>query len=304
MRIYRILELEEPTKGGYILLSAPDRAAELHEHLVTCPKHGYSQYSRWGDGGTEVVTLSDGTQYTIATGDRDCSSSVSNVWGLALNLGTYIPGATYTGNMRYGFTKTGLFEWHPWGDGYSAKRGDIYLNETHHTCMALGGNKISQFSRSEKLSIDGVEGDQDGLESRIQDFYIYSRGWGGILAYVGPDDAGIQKEDKKEDYDMTECVINIPKSDDMASNIMVYVCGDQIHDIPDPEALKYLNEVYKAVHGKDIPTFELEGSRSIPAFQRFLSVIRGGVPDPSIYPAVDLLGGRSTNRACGCKGTE
>lgn len=285
------------------MLNAPDRAAEIHEHLCTCPKHGYSQYSRWGDGGTEIITLSDGSRYTIATGDRDCSSSVSNAWGLALGLGTYVPGATYTGNMRSAFVKTGYFKWHRWGDGYRAKRGDVYLNESFHTCMAQGNGKISQFSRSEKHSIDGVEGDQDGLESRIQDFYIYSKGWDGILEYIGPMDAP-EPEKKKED-DMTECVISIPKSDDMVVNFMVYVCGDHIHDIPDTEALKYLNEVYKATHnGKDIPTFEMSGSKEAPAFQRFLSVLRGGVPDPSIYPAIDMLAGRSTNRADGNKGVD
>lgn len=277
------------------MLNIPEKAAQIHEHLVTHSSHGYSQYSRLGDGGSETFTLSDGTPITLATGDRDCSSSVIDAYQKA---GVNVK-ATYTGNMRRGFLETGLFTWHPWGDGYQAKRGDIYLNETHHTAMCLGNGKLSEFSRSEKYSIDGVEGDQDGWESHIRNFYIYSHGWDGVLAYTGP---MFTKE--SEDDEMTECVINIPKSDDMAANFMVYICGDRIHDIPDPEALKYLNAVYKAVHGKDIPTFEMSGAKASPEFQRFLSVLRGGVPDPSIFPAVDMFGGRSANRACGNKGTE
>lgn len=34
-----------------------ERAAQIMEHLCTCPNHGYSQYSRWGDGTTETITI-------------------------------------------------------------------------------------------------------------------------------------------------------------------------------------------------------------------------------------------------------
>ena len=37
--------------------------------------------------------------------------------------------------MRSVFTSSGLFDWHPRGDGYIAQRGDIYLNEGQHTAM-------------------------------------------------------------------------------------------------------------------------------------------------------------------------
>ena len=167
------------------MLSYPERAAQIQEHLCTCPSHGYSQYSRWGDGGTETVTLSDGSRVEIATGDRDCSSSVCDAWEHALPGST--GGATYTGNMRRGFTESGCFVWHPWGDGYEPKRGDVYLNETHHTEMYLGGGKMGGFNGSELGTIDGAEGDQTGRESRIKDVYVYSHGWDGILEFVGGD---------------------------------------------------------------------------------------------------------------------
>lgn len=279
------------------MLGYAEKAAQIMEHLCTHSSHGYSQYSRLGDGGTETITLSDGETVKLATGDRDCSSAVINAYQKAgINVN-----ATYTGNMRSGFTKTGYFTWRRWGDGYQPKRGDIYLNETHHTAMCLGNGKLGEFSRSETYSIDGVEGDQDGWESHIRDAYVYSHGWDGILQYTGPETLDDPKEEEDE---MTECVINIPKADDMAANFMVYICGDQVHDIPDTESLKYLNAIYKAVHGKDIPTFELSGSKDAPAFQRYLAVLRGGVPDPSFFPAVDMFPGRSANRAAGCRGTE
>lgn len=280
------------------MLSYPERAAQIMEHLVTCASHGYSQYSRQGDGGTEVVRLSDGSTVTIATGDRDCSSAVCDAWERALPGST--GGATYTGNMRRGFTESGCFTWHPWGDGYQPKRGDVYLNESHHTEMYVGGGKLAGFRGSERGTIDGAEGDQTGRESRISDVYIYSRGWDGILAYTGPE---VQSEEEEDD--MTEILINIPKSDDMAANVTVYVCGDQVHDIANPEALKYLQKVYSAAHGgKDMPVIELSGSREAPEFQRFLQAIRGGIPSTSIFPAVDMLAARSAERADGNDGTE
>ena len=279
------------------MLSYPERAAQVMEHLVTCPSHGYSQYSRQGDGGTEVVTLSDGSTVTIATGDRDCSSAVCDAWERALPGST--GGATYTGNMRRGFTESGCFTWHPWGDGYQPKRGDVYLNETHHTEMYIGGGRLAGFRGSERGTIDGVEGDQTGRESRISDVYTYSKGWDGILAYTGPE---IQGEEEDE---MTEILINIPKSDDMAASVTVYVCGDQVHDIADPEALKYLKKVYSAAHGgKEMPFIEMSGSRKEPEFQRFLQAIRGGIPSTTIFPAVDMLAARSAERADGNDGTE
>lgn len=279
------------------MLSYPERAAQVMEHLCICPLHGYSQYSRQGDGGTEVVTLSDGSPVTIATGDRDCSSAVCDAWERALPGST--GGATYTGNMRRGFTESGCFEWHPWGDGYRPKRGDVALNETHHTEMYLGGGKMGGFNGSELGTIDGAEGDQTGRESRIKAEYVYSHGWDGILAYVGP-----EPKDEEED-DMTEILINVPKSDDMVTSITVYVCGDQVHDIANPEALKYLQKVYSAAHGgKEMPVIELSGSREAPEFQRFLQAIRGGIPSTSIFPAVDMLSARSAERADGNDGTE
>lgn len=157
-----------------------ERAAQIMEHLVSCNRHGYSQYSRNGDGGSEMSTLSDGSNVTIATGDRDCSSAVIDAYRSA---GVDVGGATYTGNMRSCMCGTGNFEWMPMS--YTAQRGDIYLNEVSHTAMCTSAvpDMLAEFSISENGTIDGVEGDQTGYESHIRTYYDYP--WNGILRYIG-----------------------------------------------------------------------------------------------------------------------
>lgn len=168
------------------MATIPEKAAMLMEHLVTHDGdsgHGYSQYSRNGDGSIEVVRI-DGESVSIAGGDRDCSSAVISCYTA---LGVDCGGATYTGNMRSCMTKTGNFEWKPMS--WSAKVGDIYLNEVHHAAMCISpygsarGDLLAQFSISEKGTIDGKEGDQTGYESNIKPYYDYP--WDGKLHYVG-----------------------------------------------------------------------------------------------------------------------
>lgn len=166
--------------------------AQVMEHLVTHDGndgHGYSQADRMGDGTTEAVKLSDGTIVTIAGGDRDCSSAVITALR-AVGINTY--GATYTGNMRAELLKTGLFRWEAMGKA-SAKRGDIYLNERHHTAVCVSaygsaqGDRLAQFSISEKGTVTGTRGDQNGRESNIKPYYSYP--WDGKLVWIGDGDA-------------------------------------------------------------------------------------------------------------------
>lgn len=170
------------------MLNYNDRAAEVMEHLCAhdgdAPGHGYSQCSRWGDGTVERLTLSDGTQVSVAGGDRDCSAAVIDAWETVLPGST--AGATYTGDMKDELLSTGMWAWHPMGDGYIAQRGDIYLNETHHAAMCLSAEPdvLAQFSISELGTIDGREGDQTGWESNVKPYYSYP--WDGKLVYVGP----------------------------------------------------------------------------------------------------------------------
>lgn len=160
--------------------------AQVMEHLVTHDGgsgHGYSQYSRMGDGTTETIRLSDGTTVTIAGGNRDCSSAIITALR-AVGIHTF--GASYTGNMKAELLKTGLFVWQAMGKA-SAKRGDIYLSERCHTAVCVSpygskrGDLLAQFSISEKGTITGIKGDQNGRESNIRAYYSYP--WDGKLVW-------------------------------------------------------------------------------------------------------------------------
>lgn len=99
----------------------------------------------------------------------DCSSFVITgffVGGIDVN-------ATYTGNMRAGFTAMG-FEWIP-GSVFPASaclRGDILLNEANHTQVYIGNNQDVNCG-STPARVQGHAPDN------------YGRGWNGILRYKG-----------------------------------------------------------------------------------------------------------------------
>ena len=99
----------------------------------------------------------------------DCSSFIITGFNQA---GWDIP-ATYTGDMRAGFTSKG-FVWHP-GSSFSSNeliRGDILLNETHHTQMYIGGGQDVNCGSTPAKVMTHVNS--------------YSRGgWDGFLRYQG-----------------------------------------------------------------------------------------------------------------------
>lgn len=163
-------------------------AAQIMEHLCNCAEHGYSQPGRHGTSGHCNVATDAGT-VKVTKGDRDCSSAVCEAWELAL-AGTAYDGLitryNWTGGMREMFVGSGLFSWQ--AVTANASRGDVYLDESNHTAMALGDGKIGHFTGSETGGIDGEPGDQTGRESRIQDYYHGN--WDGVLHYNGKADTG------------------------------------------------------------------------------------------------------------------
>lgn len=180
-----------------------DAAASFHARQCDDPRFGYTQGSgRWGDASNLETWEAGGVTGTFAVGDRDCSSSVIDCWREALRGSDYegaLDGATYTGNMRSVFTASGLFDWHPMGDGYVAKRGDVYLNEASHTamCQSAVPDTLSEFSINELGTITGGQvGDQTGSESRIGAYYDFP--WDGVLSYNGKaDEMAFTDEDCK-----------------------------------------------------------------------------------------------------------
>lgn len=183
-------------------------AVQLMKHLVDHNWHGYSQISRWGDGEGVCNVAAGGKNYELEQGDRDCSSAIISAFEAA---GISCGGATYTGNMRLSMTGTGNFRWHPMSDGYVAKSGDVYLNESDHTAMCLSDvpDLLMEFSISETGGIDGVEGDQTGYESHTREYYNYP--WDGILECVNNESADGVLENKNTDVSSDSTTLPLPK---------------------------------------------------------------------------------------------
>ena len=162
-------------------------AAYFHKRMAQDDRFGYTQGGgRWGSGPLEYWEH-NGVTGQFLVGDRDCSSSVCDCWQEALRGSAYegvLDAATYTGNMRSVFVNSGLFEWHPRGDGYIAQTGDVYLNETQHTAMCQSAipDMLTEALHNEWGGIVGGQvGDQTGTEFVYRGFWEFP--WNGTLAY-------------------------------------------------------------------------------------------------------------------------
>lgn len=138
-------------------LTYPLMAAEVMDHFIDHDAaHGYSQLSRDGVG-SETITLSDGTQVSFSSGDRDCSRLIQTCYVVVgvLPRGMHM----WTGNEREILLANGFVEVPLSG----LQRGDV-LWRSGHTEMYLGGGMEGGARRSEYHTIDGRTGDQDGGE--------------------------------------------------------------------------------------------------------------------------------------------
>ena len=258
------------------MTSCAKTAVEVMRHLCEHDSHGYSQYSRWGDGGTEEITA-NGLKFKIATGDRDCSSAVITAWKCALIGTAYegrLDGATYTGNMRSVFVNSGLFEVWDTNSTY-AQAGDVYLNDACHTAMCISPEPdlLGEFSISETGGIDGAEGDQTGWESHITGYYSYP--WNCTLHYNGKADSTFRNQQTKkveEHFLMAQQneFLYIVEPDNCGK--LFLVDGTRINHIPNPEALKYLQQEYRAVTGTNIPARKI-GSKKYPEGLRLFQAL-------------------------------
>lgn len=145
-------------------MSKIDSACNWAVGIANDNSHGYDQLYRWG------------------TPDYDCSSLVISAYEQA-GFPIKENGGTYTGNMKNAFVKCG-FEAIPYKKGMALKRGDVLLNEKHHTALYLGDGKIVQATSNEKGGIyNGAKGDQTGKEICSGNFYEFSKGWDYVLRY-------------------------------------------------------------------------------------------------------------------------
>ena len=92
-------------------------------------------------------------------------------------------GASYTGNMRGPMIACGFVDvTYSIGlvSGYGLQPGDVLLNYSAHTCIAIGGGKVANCRTDEGHP---QSGDQSGNEIRIQSYWNFP--WDCVLRYKG-----------------------------------------------------------------------------------------------------------------------
>lgn len=167
----RLEEINLRVRGDTKMKAAVKSALNFMLDLANDNSHGYSQDSRWGP-------------------DYDCSSAIIAAYEQA-GIPVKSNGATYTGNMRSVFLKTGFKDVTNQvnlNTGYDMLSGDVLLNEAHHTAMVVvdGGSTIVHASINEKGTVTGGKsGDQTGKEICTRSYY--NKPWNCVLRYVGDD---------------------------------------------------------------------------------------------------------------------
>lgn len=154
-----------------------DKAVQWAVDIANDSSHGYDQASRWGP-------------------DYDCSSLVIAAYEYA-GAGTKSGGAIYTGNMKSVFKKCGFTDVTNsinLSTGAGRKKGDVLLNEAHHTAMVIeDGGRIVHASINElNKTTGGKRGDQTGSEIYIRSYY--NKPWDCVLRYTGADAGGTTTE--------------------------------------------------------------------------------------------------------------
>lgn len=173
-------------------------AAYNHKRMCEDPRFGYTQGdARWGNANNPEWWECQGVNCLFWIGDRDCSSSVIDVWSEALRGTPYegiLLGAWWTGNIEEVFVASGLFERKD--PSFLAEPGDLYLvhrDDIQHVsmCQTQYPDVLSEFLCNEWGGITGgQEGDQTGGESVVRAYWEPSGGYSCILHYNGKADDG------------------------------------------------------------------------------------------------------------------
>ena len=151
-------------------MSKVSQAVDYMKKIAADPKHGYSQYNRWGDPNT--------------LSDYDCSSLVISAYEAA-GVKVKTAGATYTGNMYNAFVKCGfkdVTDQVTLSTGKGLIAGDVLLNHVNHTAMMISTTQLAEASIDEAGDIVGRQkGDQTGYEIHTRGYYSYP--WNCVLRY-------------------------------------------------------------------------------------------------------------------------
>ena len=147
-------------------MSIIESAVNFAIGIANDDSHGYSQdkNKRWGNP------------------DYDCSSLVITSYrqaGIPLK-------STYTGDMKKDFLANGFENVTSsvnLANSDGMQKGDVLLNEGHHTAIYIGDKKIVHASSSETGGKYGKSGDQTGREVCTRTYYNYP--WDCVLRYVG-----------------------------------------------------------------------------------------------------------------------
>lgn len=159
-----------------IIQSVRNDAVDFAVRIANDNSHGYSQRIR--------------SLYEIDKPKTfDCSSLVCTAYyyafmknGLTKQARYLKENCSYTGNMLK--MQNAGFEIVAKSQTAHAKmiKGDIELNSTHHTALAVDNNRIVH-ARSSEGTTDTK--DNSGNEIRVQNWYLYSHGWTHRLRFTG-----------------------------------------------------------------------------------------------------------------------
>jgi len=144
-------------------MTAVEFAVQWAIAIAQDESHGYDQINRQGP-------------------DYDCSSLVINAFDRA-GIPVKANGATYTGNMKNAFIKSGFIN--VTGSvqlktGAGLVRGDVLLRESGHAALHIGNGQIVNAQWNENGGITGGEtGDQTGKEICLKGYY--NSPWNVIL---------------------------------------------------------------------------------------------------------------------------
>ena len=150
-------------------MTKKQKALQWMLNLAADNSHGYDQAYRWGE-----------------KGDYDCSSAIIQAWQEA-GVPVKTNGATYTGNMRSVFLKSGFKDVTNkvnLNTGAGLEPSDVLLNQANHTAMYAGNGQEVEASINEYGGITGGKpGDQTGREILVKAYRNYP--WDCVLRYAG-----------------------------------------------------------------------------------------------------------------------
>lgn len=232
--------------------------------------HGYSQASRYGP-------------------DYDCSSFVITAYEQA-GLKVKEAGASYTGNMRGAFlacgfvdvtTQVGL------SSGYGIQAGDVLLNYSAHTCIAVGGGKVANCRTDEGHS---QSGDQSGNEIRIQAYWNFP--WNCVLRYKGKEQSTTSQPEKPSNTEQSQQQNGSQSTTDQAKHnwkpetLKYGAKGVDVYVLQSHLVAKnfYANNITKEIDGQ----YGAKTQAAVNAAQKFYGIAVDGICGPDTWKKLGI----------------